>query len=53
MPEPIECLIADAMLDIMRKWMPENGQTYLEYRMLWGAIHREMIDKASAITKAA
>jgi hypothetical protein len=47
--EPTENLIADEMLKIMQKHMPENCETYLESKMLWGAIWREMQEKAKEI----
>lgn len=50
--EPVECLMADAMLNIMRNWMPENGESYKESSMLWGAIWKEMLVKSQEIMEA-
>jgi hypothetical protein len=43
--EPMECVLADLMVEIMRKWMPEDGEMYNERQMLWGRVHQEMHDE--------
>lgn len=48
--EPIENVLADSMLAIMRENMPTNAEPYRESSMLWGHIWKEMRTKAAQIT---
>jgi hypothetical protein len=50
-PEPLECRIGDAMLDIMRNWMPGNGEVYVESNMLWGSIQKQMTEEAAMLVQ--